>query len=887
MKHSHGRHHHHHHHRDTRPSSPGTKDTRPSSPRTKDSRPRPLQIPNRRSDVRSLIDFFNNRAFKEDGRSAAPRRPRDPIPENKVKSLVVNFNRLESFSAPISGQTTAQVSPIKQRFEWKERAEQIPKREVLAGKRINVIVQPEADVGGLEEIAVFGGDSREMASKKSTERLRSVKMKKEQFAPRTEERQSVDQAKEKKKRSHHHHRHHKDKSLKLIVPGGVDGQTASTDAAVNSPVTKPPSRIERRSSPVARPPSRTDKKSRTHDLKSNSPNNESERYFSSRSVKTSPVLSLKTDKDTPQPLQSKSSAPALPPKPPALKYASPVPQVRDANLRATTQEPSKIDTSNRYPKQPRGLGVVNRGQTEPSTPKYAGPGMVKGVVGLFAAPSRQDNVPPRGRTADIISRPLTYSDGRNQQNKVQRSRVPADYESSSGSSSSESESSGPSTMVNKTQLRGTPKIVTTEASPTALKAAARGEKIPSRDMPATNASYDYPTSTIRQPRTFKDIALERRKEREKGAQPSPPIPTAPRDHLSVPRSVSPLRVVKMQDTDVPTLQNPVPLHRLYSKASQDTLTSFEEPSILVSGSSESSEEDVPSPPPPPRQRAMVKSQRVRPSNSPIPPLQVAYRPPMRSPSLMREMAPPRLSIRTSSIKSTKSVKQSSETTSKVPRSKRPVVTKEHFEVTSPEHYTPRMKLKNDDEWRDKWRQRLKNNTIDGPNDSRELLRQGKRQQPRYVSSSSHNTTSSSRIVDEKRRILPLEAQTESESQSESQSSVMEDRQRQSDYTLISPAQEQRSKVNFSSFTQNFPAAEYSNAQGARQQRIDDRTTAFDGVQDVAKAEGVVGFRILPRTRAVDGGGVGKGVQEFEEPRTEKKKKLKTKKAYRDRPSRLG
>lgn len=138
---------------------------------------------------------------------------------------------------------------------------------------------------------------------------------------------------------------------------------------------------------------------------------------------------------------------------------------------------------------------------------------------------------------------------------------------------------------------------------------------------------------------------------------------------------------------------------------------------------------------------------------------------------------------------------------------------------------------------------MKKSNIDGLNDSRELLRHSRRHQPRPISSLSRETISSSKILNEKRRILPLETQTESKSEFESefQSSVMESRRRHSDYTLVSSVGAQRSRVNFSSFTRNFPAAE--SVQGEQKQRIGDRTTAFDGMQDVVKAKGIVSFRV--------------------------------------------
>ena len=79
-----------------------------------DSRPRPLVIPGRRSDVRLLINFFNTQAFQRRVMSGRiTRRPSPHLPPanlNKVRSLVVNFNRMEAFSSPV----TLASSPVMQ-----------------------------------------------------------------------------------------------------------------------------------------------------------------------------------------------------------------------------------------------------------------------------------------------------------------------------------------------------------------------------------------------------------------------------------------------------------------------------------------------------------------------------------------------------------------------------------------------------------------------------------------------------------------------------------------------------------------------------------------------------------------------------------------------------
>ncbi|KAA8910091.1 hypothetical protein FN846DRAFT_939838 [Sphaerosporella brunnea] len=366
----------------------------------------------------------------------------------------------------------------------------------------------------------------------------------------------------------------------------------------------------------------------------------------------------------------------------------------------------------------------------------------------------------------------------------------------------------------------------------------------------------------KQPRTFKDIALQRREERKKAAQELAPPETEDAGHLSVPSlsaptPVAPLRVVKPQDPDVPTIHNPVPLRHLYSKASQDTLTSFEEPWIDVTDSEDDSTEENSKPPG---------------ASSSAPGLQFNHpsgegmRPSMRSPSLMREMAPPRLSLRTTSSISQASVSKTESTKEQKP--KRLPVTKEHF--------APRMKLKRDDEWMEMARDRqpkqrkqpkIRSKTIvpgDGPNDTKPLGRS----QVTAVSSTSHDTTESSSIVAKKVAVRPLKSQGEFQSYSseidEPQDRERDRRQRESDIRLLSSMRAQRSKVSFSGFPQNFPAEEQDG------RRLGDQTTAIDGVDE---ANPIVASRVKA--------GLKGKIQKFEDDIARGKNKKR--KASRDRP----
>lgn len=62
-----------------------------------DSRPRPIQVPGRSTRVRSLIDFYNQKALQRSSVvTSRPYNDRNRIPSDKVRSLVQNFSRAAS-----------------------------------------------------------------------------------------------------------------------------------------------------------------------------------------------------------------------------------------------------------------------------------------------------------------------------------------------------------------------------------------------------------------------------------------------------------------------------------------------------------------------------------------------------------------------------------------------------------------------------------------------------------------------------------------------------------------------------------------------------------------------------------------------------------------------
>lgn len=213
---------------------------------------------------------------------------------------------------------------------------------------------------------------------------------------------------------------------------------------------------------------------------------------------------------------------------------------------------------------------------------------------------------------------------------------------------------------------------------------------------------------------------------------------------------------------------------------------------------------------------------------------------------MREMAVPRLTLRIPSSKH--SPKQSGNNR------------RAQSEIAPPQNYTPRMKLKGDAEWM-KWSQRRqKGPLMDGfagvSTSTLELVPRRRRVRPppratsSTSSSSSHDTTGSSEIAARAPRgKLNIQAlSTNPETPLTGGDGRAKDRvQNDSDYRLASSMEARRSKVNFSSTTENFPAVDYPSV-ADNKRGFGDRTTVLDGAGET----GGDGMRMADHARVSDG-----------------------------------
>jgi hypothetical protein len=835
-----------------------------------------------------LIDFFNTQAFTEKYSSSNKRRPPDPVPENKVKSLVINFTRLESLSAP----ATAATSPIKSKnppTPWRRSrpasepdSRATPAKSILKPlKHVSYKLDPiSRDVGDVEEITVSGGDRRETTYKKSQEPLRTVKVWKEQYEPRADQKRWADSGRG------------KEPPERPFQEPRVDQKRWADSGRSREPEKQYQERVRDSKNPNygtiamqvlddgsqsfvsgSSPPGKWRRKGKS---KSKRAGDGSDRSSTSQSYTTPPIESPVEQVQSGWNSRGLKSPPATTIIPtPSTAYVT---SAKPWNER--TKAPVAVTSADyRVLKAPKGPSAI---AMEPLSSKYPSLGKVKdSLTTTFGGTMRQNSMLRNdGASSSKQRSPTTKAkdDSWIKRDKAIRRRVPADFETSQ----SEASNITPEPPKNRKPIsRGkTPLIITTEASPSesgfpdidSVVQQVMSNPPSLLTGPESTLSAEY--STVKQPRTFKDIALQRREERKKAQELVPPESD---DHgrlsvpsMSAPTPVAPLRVVKPKDPDVPTIQNPVPLKQLYSKASQDTLTSFEEPSIEVSDSSDGSEEEdasnlrsTPSP--------AIELQYHRPSGEEL-------RPPMRSPSLMREMAPPRLTLRTTSSMSHTSVSKADESSKKHKhKHKRPALTQQHFAPASTQqNFAPRMKLKRDDEWMAVARNRqqhrrlkeYKNGSGDGPDDIRTRTAQ---------SSTSHDTTVSSSIVAKKVVVRPRPLKNLDESQTQysgreeprDRDRDRDRRQREGDVGLMSSMRVQRSKVNFSSFTQNFPADEYESGR-----RVGDRTTAIDGVDEANP--------IIASSRVKVGGGLKGKIQKFEEGGSGSARKSRKKKP-KDRP----
>jgi hypothetical protein len=895
MKHS-KTHHKHTHHQSS-----------PESHKLKDSRPLPLLIPNRRSDVRLLIDFFNHHAFRTNDQGTSRRMP-DAIPSNKVRSLVVDFNR----RGPSSFPTTAVSSPLDDTYQWRgprTRTNSMWTRSAPAlvkqlqmgasrgverpqfGKPLN-IKPAEMDQEDVEEITVSGGDKRETTYRKSQEPFRSVKVWKEEFDAREPRAVSVVQGQGRKghygqqlssesrsgsreltERHGHIHRH---RSQNSKTP--VDGPSMVNEVVEEMPPLRSRRRMHKRQGSSI----------------------QDDRYSSTQDSRPSPVskhVSKQKTKQRNQRLQ-KSTSPIPGHQESTVstygtqvtyvdrKSRSIIPEPQGSLLSGyrpqesfvTTQELARVDNQdNRVPMKSSKPNATTGDDTSPTSKRSFTSTLKGSLVSVFGRVRREDNIPQKKQKP---FRKPTESSDRNTREHL-RKLVPGEFEKSSQSATSSGYESSSSVRVRGQKFRQPekfPTIVTTKATPVEpalpdMGMVMEGGKVKAKgavsigSLHASTGTPEYPTSTIRQPRTFKEIALQKREERKKAAEEHNPIEI--HEQLYVP----PLRVIKSQDSAAPTLQmTGPPLRGLYEKASRDTLTSFKEPSIHVSESSSrslSSLQPEAAGPMSNKPRDEIGPARLQISND-------KSRPPLRSPSLMREMAVPRLTLRIPSSKQSSTRQSGNNNKAK----------SKHLAITQ-QHFTPRMKLKGDADWM-KWPQRLQGNLLmdgfAGVSSAtlvpvRRRARQQRRARGSASNSTSHDTTSSSEIARSSRKRFNIQPPaTQPETPLSNVEELKNDIQRDSDYRLVSSVDVRRSKVNFSSTTENFPAVDYPTGEDGRQ-IIGDRATVFDGAGE--------GRPIRVEEVRVNVGVKGK-VQKIEEQRFPSRGRTKKKrKAYRDRPRIVG
>jgi hypothetical protein len=302
-----------------------------------------------------------------------------------------------------------------------------------------------------------------------------------------------------------------------------------------------------------------------------------------------------------------------------------------------------------------------------------------------------------------------------------RERIPNEiefesYTSSSSSSTSESSKYSSSSAASVQQNMG-PAVTTTEPSPvdrfTSRPGQSSGEYRRPNNGGFNNLNSGNSPSAARS-RTFQDLARERREQRNKAPVEVPRIHVSPL-RLNKPRELFPLAPA----AKAPPLPLPPRAERvLAGKDSHETMTSFEEPafenapSVSSSGSSSSASsvsgsgsestgrsEDgaVAGPSEPPIHEVIRAEKSLAVDNT---------RPALRSPSLMREMAIPRLSLRiptgektisaTSGTSGTETSSQSN-VTSVRKAGKAPKKRKRSTLGQIPEP-KPRMKIRSDKDW---------------------------------------------------------------------------------------------------------------------------------------------------------------------------------------------
>lgn len=567
------------------------------------------------------------------------------------------------------------------------------------------------------------------------------------------------------------------------------------------------------------------------------------------------------------------------------RLSIPVGQPRPDILSSTAPEPQPTKNQDETPSKTEPT-LKASGDMGLTASKHSFPGALKETFMSVFRRTPQEDVVAQPRKRVQLKEPTTSQRGKGRKGKRKgRKLVPAEYEGSSSTSipseyehvlapeKKNSVVTGTDVtkpkVENKFNVSEHSMIITTETTlmeqvlpdiETVIEEGTTTEGAPPAatfgNLDTTSGSPEYPASNVRQPRTFKDIALQRREERLRAAQEFQADNSHP--------SVQPLRVVKTLDPAAPAFGAKVPRHTrspprqiphtavhshshqnalqraqspphqlhsavppqrvLYSKASQETLTSFEEPSIhVISSSSESSSEIEQAAQKEPAPQVHHQPRKIQQTESTQELSADITAPAYRSPTLMREMGVPRLSLRTDAMDGIGG---------KPEKTKRAAITTQNF--------APRMKLKADDGWKKLPLRKHRNTLLDGISGTEPArLEPPRLQQDTRNSSTSHDTTVSSVIAANTRDVDPIVRRN---SDGDDELSPLEVARRESDFRLMASMRAPHySKVNFSNVTQNFPAVDYLSQEDG-QVRIGDRTTVFDGAGETGAKNGEIAAR---------------------------------------------
>jgi hypothetical protein len=773
----------------------------PRSSETYDSRPRPVAIPRRISNVRNLIAFFNTRAFQEDSGQGAPRVLRDHIPHNKVKSLVVNFNRLDTFStsattitSPNNGLQSMNNSVGYSIVGGHRPARGVEKQQF--GKQLDVS-RPATNVHGeIEEISVSGGDRRETTYKRSHEPFRSLKVWKTENGSRATSRDLQDER-------------------------GTPPTQTHNARLLKEPLEEPdahPQTVHKR---------RYNHKSSKHRGRNPSP---------TRVIESLYQMDQGWAKDggldrSKRPAQYQSKPLVTSQVPPPEKYQPPgaYPEIGE---RTTARHPNAVDRSNDGARRSgKSQDPEKENTSGTSTPKHGVTGTLKGkLLSVFKKPdsSLQQEIQYRQPVLPL------HKDAHGIQKNV-RDTLPSKYPQSVKTISNYGRDGHYSAKDLHTYDKGKQlRIPMTGSSPAESTLPVMGVILPKEPLPTSGSEKVGGPSY--QPRTFKDIALQRRAQRMKAEQVF--RATEAHEHLSVP----PLRVIKAQDEPSFNIHPP---RVLRMPASQETLTSFDGMSLHgpeLPGVSRASGVEYP---------GLVGKRH----NLDVEGIAI------RSPSLMREMAFPKLTLRSSAKR-----------LEKKRANKRQTVTEQHF--------TPRMKLRRDNEWQRTQLKTPQTNLIDGIGDTQPSVEWERLGRSASTSTStSHDTTVSSEIVARSAmRSMNTLSLKPGSSPDSSDLGEEEELRLENGYRPMSSIRQQRSKVNFSAVTQNFPAVDRPEHEKYGPQ-FGDRTTILDGAVGNKRLDGDGRRRPSSVLR--------RKMQKFEKQRWQGSRGRAKRKAYRDRPKLMG